>query len=740
MRAGVVFSLVLAAVCAVSTAARATEISWEPEGRFRLWAGSGSDPSAADNDLKALLADLHNTSSPSGTFARLVQFLHGRPTPQGGPDPLKTLLKQPRWIEKDAAYAADYIFPSTYRISASLTGAQPGDMCVWRAGDRPATPPKPCGDKTAMDAPALSELPGGKLAGPCRSDPEAADPAKPRVQRGVSTDLVVTVTSAAGVSSTLPAKPIQFCDRLVASLGDSFASGEGNPDIANDWSQFRPYRGVFGRWYDAKDPADRPKEDLSTDPFNGLTSDWKNRWLGRTVAVRGVKSAEWWDPRCHRSFHSQHMVAALKFTADHPDDVVTFVSYACSGAAIFNGLVTPQPRPPGWHDDKGYKELKVAQIEALNRDLCSTKATPDRVLPYDAVAMQPNGALRRVKGLKSPSFRCDGPLRQVDKVLLTVGGNDASFGDVIFDAMIPRQVGKGKVIGAFALNLLRDKLARLPEAAQATVDRTLADDMATLETRLKVVTGDVPVLQTTYPNPLQSQRKDPKTGEFLLCGPKDDKENWQTDKRPGAQDRLNLIVLNGAWPDRTVPENERWPMLIDQREADDIQRTMIASLNRLVTTEHPPRWIPVVGFERQFRGRGWCAAETEDGDFRVLPNYVRPVGHPDQDRWVPDGGPAGWRPYDHHVRLFRTPNDSALTEMSWNTKSVVGILAVPLTHVVDVGGRERLLAAVSGSFHPTFEAHVILGLALADTIEKPNRPPGERARILDAAAGLPPLP
>src|SRR6185503_8731808 len=75
-------------------------------------------------------------------------------------------------------------------------------------------------------------------------------------------------------------------DLLIVSIGDSYASGEGNPDK----------------------------------PWNV------------------VKHARWIDSRCHRSATAGPAQAALAIEKDDPHSTVTFISFACSGAGLKEGL------------------------------------------------------------------------------------------------------------------------------------------------------------------------------------------------------------------------------------------------------------------------------------------------------------------------------------------------------------------------------------------------------------------
>jgi len=78
-------------------------------------------------------------------------------------------------------------------------------------------------------------------------------------------------------------------DRLIVSIGDSVASGEGNPDVSS-----------------------RPGQPV--------------QWLLR---------------RCHRSLRSGHAQAAARAAEADPAVTVTFVPLACSGATVPEGLTGP---------------------------------------------------------------------------------------------------------------------------------------------------------------------------------------------------------------------------------------------------------------------------------------------------------------------------------------------------------------------------------------------------------------
>ena len=101
-------------------------------------------------------------------------------------------------------------------------------------------------------------------------------------------------------------------DDLVICLGDSYASGEGNPD-------------GFGS-----------PTAVGRAQCGNTTMQIKFGW----PPVDMSEDAHWIEPRAHRSFRSGHARAAER--AQRPDRTITFLSFASSGAQVEKGLLGPQ--------------------------------------------------------------------------------------------------------------------------------------------------------------------------------------------------------------------------------------------------------------------------------------------------------------------------------------------------------------------------------------------------------------
>ncbi len=174
-------------------------------------------------------------------------------------------------------------------------------------------------------------------------------------------------------------------DLLIAGLGDSFASGEGNPNLPVQFQAERRFRNFY--------PL-RAKNDVSG-------------------------SAVWTDELCHRSLYGQQLRAALQIAVENPQASVTFLDLACSGAEIENGILGPQDyvervASPDNAANSAARPIsgapKDGQLYRLVRELCRQKP----VMKGDAVIC-PNRDFRRA----------------LDFMFLSVGGNDIGFSNIV---------------------------------------------------------------------------------------------------------------------------------------------------------------------------------------------------------------------------------------------------------------------------------------------------------------------
>lgn len=651
----VVLSLASALIMSVAPA-QAQDIEWRVKDRFRLWDRALDNPRVVS--LEDFLADAAEARGPADFQSKMAGFLATQ----------SDLFQKAYWQEGEETYDRDYIWPTSYAAVATAPGWT-GQVCTWSVEGgviRQA--------RVACEAPVEIQL-------------EALETSEPR--RG-SRSARLSVVSDDGRSASTE---IRIRDRLIASIGDSFASGEGNPDRPMDLTRLA-----------------RRFEESSEDATRVWRRDWTDRWVGREAVIGPAGEAGWWDQRCHRSFYSQHMVAALRYAVAHPHEATTFVSFACSGAETFRGLLGRQATPPGFADAPGAARLRYPQVEVLLANMCRRRpgtlsresTVADQSLRYTYRDWKKGRLTNRT--VQEWSWRCTaGPPRQIDALLLSIGGNDVGFGPVIQDALLPTESeleeADASALGRRVLRFVRQRGALEPRQANERIREALPQNYALLRGRLDETLSGAPILQTVYPNPLHDE-----TG--ALCGPGADRDSPEAQAHSRA-----LSALGGFWPDADVPLERRWRLVLDQAEADRVASQMIDPLNAAVrdnVAKAGHRWRLVDGFEDAFARRGWCATSPADlNDGLTMPNW--------SDGAWQSWAPQDWDPYRSRVRLFRTPNDAAMTQQPADPRRRLGSFATLFERRLS-RRQEALLAAMAGSFHPTFEAHAIMGWSLGDAL------------------------
>lgn len=620
-------------------------IEWRVKDRFRLWDQATDGPRAVS--LETVLTNVAAAGNPKAVEEAMLAFLASQPN----------LHRRAYWREGDETYDRDFLWPQNYSVVLVAKGLD-GQTCTWSVDDRDLGEARPCSEPVehTLDAIHDQRADGVRLGS--------------RLSR-----FRVNASSGQRIEAE-----VQVRDRLIASIGDSYASGEGNPDRPMDVGRL-PTR--FDEWEDA----------------------WDGRWVGREAVVQGVGGTEWWDRRCHRSFLSQHMVAAVRFAAANPQIATTFVTFACSGAQTFAGVLATQTQPPGFGDADGDSELNYPQVEVLVANMCPR--------PPNGRSRDSTTYVRQAEpywnGTYATRWRCTGTRqpRAIDALLVSIGGNDIGFGPVIQDALLP-DPDQPNLIEGWALDVLR-RGTQTPEQAKRQIESTdrreapLPQNLAAIRTRLRdILPPGAPVLQSVYPNPLNDER-----GEF--CGPDEGRVGR------GGVHATALTSVGAFWPRLVTIPTQYWRSVITRAEVDAIQTNLVTPLNDAIR-DHVraggDQWQVVDAFEPAFRTRGWCAI-SPGGDLQelALPNW-RQAGA-DRGEWL-DWAPQLWDPYTSRQRLFRTPNDAALTQQptARNRFGFPGwLFGRRLTP-----RQGAVLAAMSGAFHPTFEAHAIIGWSLGEAL------------------------
>jgi hypothetical protein len=294
------------------------QISWEIENRFRVLDGT--------DQQTRFERDLAN-----------YKYCAGIPLTRPKPLRCKSISLHELSLENTRVpYATlwdspSYTFKKKIRskeraISVSLRGAQAGERCTWLIGGKVKKNLGSCSKET-LDPVELGQ-----------HDLEV------KVYRGGS-ERKLNVPQTA---------KIHLKDILIVSLGDSFASGEGNPHEI--WRQKSAYETEL--------------------------------------------APVWWERRCHRSLLSGATQGALKLARMNPDTSVTFLNYGCSGATLKHGLLgeyfgVESVEDLSWPDQAPPPRSFLgrtleAQVTSVSEDLC-LNCKPEDVRKPDVVVVSIGG-------------------------------------------------------------------------------------------------------------------------------------------------------------------------------------------------------------------------------------------------------------------------------------------------------------------------------------------------------------
>jgi hypothetical protein len=476
-------------------------------------------------------------------------------------------------------------------------------------------------------------------------------------------------------------------DVLIAALGDSFASGESNPDRPVTFSASRQmhYDPVALQADQVATRSLKPKEQ----PAYGLASgdanfdpktlprrllDDEEKGLQYKLGSREFsqafdqRNARWVSPDCHRSQYGYPFRVAMQLALENRHRAVTLVHLACSGAEITAGLF--QEKDAREQFDKPNSKTVPSQFEQLSDLICRGGAaartkTASYTLPTYShgssnVSMQ-NVAMRWCP----PAQR----KRAIDVVLLSIGGNDVGFSALAYYtisesasdvAPIAALVGSSIRFGA---NVTRVYLGVLDERMKAVKDAF--NDGFGIEPSQ--------VIQTSY-EPLQYD----ETG--ALCG---SRPTLGVDVHPKFRISRERIQEASTFQGELAAKLECMSDSTRRRDCQSGLATGRGTGFKLVT-EHLAK----------FAKRGVCARDPQraqlDGTMMAMPR--KDAGGDFQPY-----SPANALPYGHRWRLFHTPNDAFLTA---NTHRE----GISLFDIM----QPAYSALYSGALHPTAEGHAVV--------------------------------
>lgn len=480
-------------------------------------------------------------------------------------------------------------------------------------------------------------------------------------------------------------------DLFIVALGDSFASGESNPDrpvqfspsremvydpallreeVATNVDSKQPNLGGVkpgfglasqGDQYNPKVLPRRYMDDEAAERFNKLASP-------EFQAAFDKAAAHWLSKDCHRSQYGYPFRVGIELALENRHRSVTLASFTCSGAAISEGLFFEMEAREGFSDPRSAKVR--AQFDQLADLICRGGAAARTQNASYTLPLWSEGntqiEMRRIsKNWCPPQLR----KRPIDLVMMSIGGNDVGFGQLAAYAMTESASDFAPIAAwvrkpiRFGPQISRVYLEALDERMKAVKD-ALADGFGVAPTR---------VLQSSY-EPIQFD----ETG--ALCG---------------FQPTLGMDVHPGL-------------KLSQQRlkETADFLRDLLGRLECISNTagHSCPAGLATgagTGFTLitdhipEFPKRGMCARDPK----RALVDSILmriPRKTSTGDEFKPYS-PAATLPYAHRWRLFRTPNDAFMLANTHREGTMLFDILQPV-----------YAGLYSGAIHPTAEAHAIV--------------------------------
>src|SRR5258708_11621570 len=351
----------------------------------------------------------------------------------------------------------DYILPDAHTVQIQIAADQlagvTGD-CTWtwqprKPGGKAETQKQACKDKLTI-----------------ARVPYALD----RASSGVS----VTVKLPDG--RELSERDVVVEDLFIVALGDSFASGESNPDRPVQFS------GTREMVYDPKMARDEvASKDLDKKPALGGMSEGfglasaedqfnpkvlPKRYMDDEAADRVFKpnspefqtafdkaAAKWLSRDCHRSQYGYPFRVGIELSLENRHRSITFASFTCSGAEISQGLFGEMDAREGFSDPAGAKVR--AQFDQLSDLLCRGGASA-RTQAASYTLPDFTFGSTQINTRRGSKMWCPPPLRKrpSDMGMMPIRGNDVGFGSLAAYAM-PESASDFAPIAGRAVNSTR---------------------------------------------------------------------------------------------------------------------------------------------------------------------------------------------------------------------------------------------------------------------------------------------
>jgi hypothetical protein len=466
-------------------------------------------------------------------------------------------------------------------------------------------------------------------------------------------------------------------DLFIVALGDSFMSGEGNPDRPVSFSASREMvydptnsdtrdvasRSIAPSYVTSSSPTDfNPKalpKRLMEDEQKGLIYRPNSNEFEEAFDKAG---AQWLSVDCHRSQYGYPFRVGLELTLENRHRAVTLLSFACSGAEVAEGLFLPMKARESKPDQVR------AQFDQLSDLIC--RSAPSRHASYMLPMFQPGSTRIETRSVDQRWCPPEQRKRPIDLVLMSIGGNDVGFGGLAAYSMTESASDLAPVAGLvgqeirFPPQVSRAYLSVLDHRVQA-VKQALYDGFGVQPSR---------VVQSAY-EPIQFD----ETG--ALCG---------------SMPTLGMDVQPNLKLNRTrVAETASFLHDFQTKLECMTSVSRSAGCPRDLATGSGTGFNLVTEHLSKFDKRGICARDPRraiaDGVMMGMPHKSHVT-----DEFEPYS-PAAELPYAHRWRLFRTPNDAFLIA---NTHRE-GILPFDIMQPAYAG-------LYSGAVHPSAEGHAIV--------------------------------
>lgn len=434
------------------------------------------------------------------------------------------------------------------------------------------------------------------------------------------------------------------------------------------------------------------------------------------TAITSNSRGHWLDDQCHRSIYSAQARAAIALSLEgQRHHAITFVSYACSGAEITDGLFWPQDHRECTGNSPARERLHQPQISGVIEALSASAArysqfslgleSEDLYYKRYIKRMEVLGATAGLPALRKTNYTCAswpgrseirrnavlrtaGLNRPIDLMLVSIGGNDVGFGPLVSKAVINSGVASA------SLPIITERAIRKyqQEAGAITLDEANAR-MGFLDRRFLMLNTAIikkfemstpsRVMITAYPRLTKTQNG--------FCGPGNRGMNVST----------FFATVEGEAPNRVTPKS-----------ADGI----VAALNgKIRSIAERYGWSYVEEHVSKFVGHSFC---DSDSGATSVNRFIESMDIPHRGRaapnspWLAFEPTKDFYPYESRKRWVRTFNDAYLLSFYFKG-STAGAPAVD-----DDIGIYQAQRALGGPMHPSAEGHAHMADAIVERARK----------------------